>query len=376
MQEPEEEIFEEIRAQTILEVKGLLPSVCDEFDLHASSEFNAVTIRISGALQSDLNWHAAKEQAEKAIAKGLALFWDIDLGLFDYLTLPLGNQTQFLSLGLSLDYFRDTLWKDFAHHSLGLSIFRGSADFSLKFKWDDDQINNLQEWLKEHFLNQEKFVEIVGRIDIEKVEPDDLLQTQWGRSILALFCRDVCVEYLAMLSARLPDSMLCYLFLDATSMSSEPLKQLQLLNPDRYDFLRLALKGVTLPFKAWGWQSAALSEGYSGIIPRKIPNRKEIAVGICLPLMNYYHPSHWQDFDRALATFIENSASIRLIAESHLITQWDGLDALLYNPKGLSSQGKRKLQGFCAAGGLAVSLGELLGLPHEIKFSDWIENHF
>ncbi len=374
MQQPDEEIIEEIRHQTILEAKGLKPYVCDEFDLHAGSDFNTLTIRINGSLRSDLNWSAAKSRAEEAIAKGFALFWDIHLGLFDDLTLPLGNQTQFLSLGLSLDHFKDTLWKDYADHSVGLSIYRGGADFSQKFKWDDDQVGHLQEWVKEHFPDQEKFAEMAGQLDAGSLEPGDLLRSPSGRSILALFCRDVAVEYLTMLAMRLPDSLPCYLFLDAGSLKSDPLKQLQLLNPDRFDCLNLALNGVTLPFKAWGWQSTVLSEGYSGIAPRKMSTGIEENIGICLPLMNCVHPGHWLDFEPALAFFIEKSLPVRLISESHLITRWDGLDALLFNPKGLSSQGKRKLQGFCAAGGLAVSMGELIGLSHELSFADWIRD--
>jgi hypothetical protein len=372
MEPPEEEIIEETPFQTILESKGLTPYVCDEFDLHVSSDFNTLTIRIDGSLQSDLDWSAAKKQAEEAIAKGFAIFWDINMGLFADLTLPIGNQTQFLSLGLSIDHFKDTLWKEYADHSIGLSLYRGEVDFSSHFKWDDDQIHNLQDWLKEHFSNLEKLAEVTGLVDLTKIEPGDLYLSQSGKTILALFCRDVAIEYLTLLASRLPDTIPCYLFLDAGSIQTNPLKQIQLLNPDRFDFLNLALKGTALPFKAWGWQSSATDEGYAGIVPRKAPRGQEIKIGVCLPLMNFVQPQHWVSFVPALTFLIERQIPIRLIAESHLIHQWDGLDLLLFNPSGLSSQGKRKLQGFCAAGGLAVSLGDPIGLSNELTFADWV----
>ena len=56
----------------------------------------------------------------------------------------------------------------------------------------------------------------------------------------------------------------------------------------------------------------------------------------------------------------------RLIAEENIITNWDGLDTLIFAPSLLGSQGIRKLQGFLAAGGEVVSLEES-SLPFEVK---------
>lgn len=372
MRQTDEEMQDdELKDRNFLEARGIKPCVCDEFDLHVVSSFNTLTIRIDGSQKSDLDWKRAKIQAEEAVAKGFALFWDINLGLFEDLVLPIDNQTQFLSLALSLDHFKETLWKDYRHYSAGLSIFRGGADFSQKFKWDGDQINRLREWLRDHFSVEEKPAELVGNVRIDQVDPGDLYQSRHGRLILALFCRDVCVEYLNMLAMRLPDSLPCYLFLDASSCQSDPLKQLQLLNPDRFDFFQLALDGAVLPFRTWGWQSVALSGGYSGIVPRELPSVLETNIGVCLPLMDYVNPICWSGFEPAVSLFMDRSLPVRLISENRLITEWDGLDFLVFNPKGLSPQGKRKLQGFCAAGGLAVSMGELIGLSNEVVFSDW-----
>ncbi|MFI5343656.1 MAG: hypothetical protein ACHQUC_05480 [Chlamydiales bacterium] len=367
MEEQELDIIEENVQQTILEAKGLIPLVYEGTDAHPPAGFNALTIRLDGSLRSDLNWKAAKEQAEKAISKGYALFWDIDLGLFNRLTLPLMNQTQFLSLGLSLDHFRDTLWKDFGSHSLGLSIYRGNADFSLGFNWDEDHTNHFKSWLQEHFLEDK-----ISRQKIDEMRPEDLAVSERGSLLTGLFCREVAVEYLSLLAARLPDGLPCYLFLNAASLAHDPFKQIQLLNPHRFDLFQLALKGATLPFKAWGWQAALFPAGYVGTTPMVLPIMQQARVGICLPLMNDYHPDHWQGLDHVLRVLTERSIPFRLISESHLITEWDGLDDLIYLPKGLSSQGKRKLQGFCAAGGRVISIGLPMGLPSELSFNAWV----
>lgn len=343
MQEHEEEIIEEQPLQTILQAKGLLPCIYDGYELNPPTEFNTLTIQLDGTLRSDLNWKAAREKAEAAIAKGFALFWDIDLGLFSELTMPLDNQTQFLSLSLSLEHFRDHIWKDFSAHSIGLCIFRGQADFSHGFKWDDGQNANYQAWLQEQF-------------------PDTEINPELSGWLSSLFCRDVAVEYLAMLAARLPDTLPVYLFLDASAYAQKPLKQLQLLNPDRFDYLHLALKGMKMPFKALVWQDSALKEGPAG---------KDAQLGICLPLMHCYHPKQWEALDRPLKMLIDGGIPFRIISESHLITDWDGLDNLIYIPSGLSQQGKRKIQGFCAAGGCAISVEHLTGFSHEMTFDEW-----
>lgn len=374
MQEQDEEIIEEISYQTILEKKGLTPCVFDGFDLNPPAPFNTVTISLNGNLSSDLNWKTAVEQAEKAIKKGYALLWDMDLGLFNRLSLPIANQTQFLSLGLSLEHFKNTLGKEFRDHSIGISIYRGSADFSYGFNWEEDQIINLRSWLQEHFLDEAEFSQIICSRKMAELTSSDLCNTQEGKMLVKLFCRDVAAEYLALLAGHLPDWMPCCLFLDRTNLNSlSYIQQLQLLNPDRFDFAYLVLKGEGhLPFNSWGWHSHATSNGYAGSIPQELPASPETKIGVCLPLMNYHHPMHWANLESALKILVEKSLPFRLISESHLINQWEGLDFLFYNPKGLSPQGKRKLQGFCAAAGEVVSVGEKLGLTYETTFSDWL----
>jgi len=368
----EEEIIEEKGCQNILHSKGLIPVIFDGYDLNLPSFFNVVTIHLDGKLLSNLNWEIARELARKAVSKGYAIFWNIDLGLFDHLILPLSNQTQFLSLGLSLDHFKTFLWQEFADHSLGVSIFRGNADFSLDFCWDIDQIVNLRNWIQGNFRSPEELSSILQDLPLAEIQPGDLCATEYGKNLLALFCRDVCVEYLSMLASTLPHTIPCYLFLDATSFFHDLTKQIRLLNPERFEFFNLALKGTSLPFNSLGWHSHATVSGYVGAILREIPESTEIQIGVCLPLMNYYGGIHWNGLNVILKHLLDRGLRFRIISESHLITQWDGLNFLFYNPDGLSPQGKRKLQGFCAAGGEVISVGEPLGLPDEISLQEWL----
>lgn len=318
-------------------------------------DFDAVTIFLDGRVQSDLDWKKERILAQKAMEMGYAILWDIELGLFGQLNRPLSNQSQFLSLTLALEHFRDTLWKEFQGATIGLSVFRGNADFSVGFPWDDLQQANLREWLQEIGFHH------------ASASSDSAVE----RQLIRLFCRDVAVEYLALLVSRLPDSLAAYLFLDASSVANSPLNQIQLFNPDRFDRLHLALKNHTLPFIALGWRMPT-AIGYSGYSSIILPPPQQSVIGVCVPPSQYILPSCFDGLEEAVKALKKDSIPFKLIAESQLTSQWDGLDYLVYTPSGLTVGGKRKLQGFCAAGGCAITTGELLGLPYEVELSDWI----
>ncbi len=328
---------------------------------HLPSGFDAVTIDLDGRVQSDLDWKKAREEAQRAVEKGYALMWNIELGLFQKLTQPLTHQAQFLSLTLSLEHFRDSLWKEFKMQTVGISLFRGAADFSLGFSWDHHQHQSLQAWLQD-----------IGESHLASLEFSQLQQQAEGQQMIRLFCRDVAIEYLGLLATRLPDSLSAYLYLDAACFEGSPVRELQLLNPERFDRFKLALKGHQLPFEVLGWE-VPQTQGYSGCVAVELPPSLERSIGVCVPPMAFTHPRHFQELETGLQTLKKRAIPFKLIAENDLTSQWDGLDYLLYSPAGLSMQGKRKLQGFCAAGGTAVSAGNLLGLAYEMNLSRWLE---
>lgn len=324
--------------------------------------FDAITIPLDGRMQSDLDWKKAQQQARQAIDNGYGVMWEMRMNLFQELIHPLTNQAQFLSLTLALEHFRDSLWKEFKSHTVGLILYRGSVDFTIGFRWDEHQEKNLRGWLQN-----------IDEPDLATLEFSDIEKHPEGAQLIRLYCRDVAIEYLALLATRVPDSLPAYLFLDMESFPHSLVTEIQLLNPERFDRLRLALQGHQLPFHALGWGKPT-SIGYSGKASVDLPQEQFPSIGICVPPMHFYHIKHYQGLEQALLSLQKHSLPFKLIAESHLTAQWDGLDYLLYVPEGLTTQGKRKLQGFCAAGGTAISVGQLTGLPQEISFDEWLAN--
>lgn len=322
--------------------------------------FDAVTISLDGRMQSDLNWKEAKELAQQSIEKGYALMWNMEMDLFARLRHPFTHQAQFLSLTLALEHFRDSIWKEFKMHTLGITLFHGSADFSDGFRWDEHQEQNLRHWLED--------IQVSELVKLDFSHNRELEET---KQLMRLYCRDVAIEYLSLLVTRIPDSLPVYLFLDTQKLPRSYVAEMQILNPERFDRLNLALRNQQLPFQALGWEKPT-SQGYSGYSLVDLPIKEEITIGVCVPSMRLCQGHHYHGFEEAILSLQQRSIPFKLIAESQLTAQWDQLDYLLFSPNGLSIQGKRKLQGFCAAGGTAISTDYLIGLPNELNLKEWL----
>lgn len=314
-----------------------------------SRGFDAVRIAIDGRVKADLAWSQVQDVARKYVDAGLKIFWDIDLGLFKGLEKSLDNTGQFLALGLSLEHFKDTLWREFHSETVGLSLYRGTGEFSAVVPWDEKQESNMKAWLKD--------------LEIESVLPGS---ANW-EFLKKLFCRDVAAEYLEMLAARLPDMLPCFVLMDIADIS-DPYMCAQVLNKERYPRLSLGVMG-NLSFGgelAWGG-----GFGRRGVLERVQSSHgiQEAKIGICLSQL-IVDEAERKAVNKVFHYFLGNNYPFRVVPEELLTSEWDGLDYLVVVSQGISLQGRRKLLGFCAAGGTVVVVGDSLGLPQEIS---WIE---
>jgi len=341
------------------------------FEQPIPEEFNAVEVSIDGQMQASLDWKQACEIACIYKSRGLKIFWQLNLGLFTQLKWPLSNQTQFQALFLSLEHFRDAVWKEFSQDSIGLCFCRSNADFSKGFPWDEDQIINWQGWLQERFKAiQTLKVEIESKeIRVDRFE-DCMPQDIAFKSLAQLYCRDAAAEYIQYLAANLTDSIPLYAMLDASDVV-DPLSLAMLTTNERFDPLSLMIKGGFITAREYAWQKGCYTRGFIGerLVP---PLSEEVKTGICLPSMEKVSPSQYKGLKEVLELLIQRKVIFRLIPEISLINQWDGLDDLIVGSSTIDFQFRRKLQGFCAAGGRVVTLDGSLGLPHEITFDSMI----
>lgn len=126
-------------------------------------------------------------------------------------------------------------------------------------------------------------------------------------------------EYFHRLASFLPDHVPVYTLFDAPKTA----KEAQLLSKDRFWHLHLTLN-----------------------------SEEELGEGILLPLDTHCTPQVLAKLDQLLPL-----KKARLIPEARLTELWHGLDTLWVIEEALSVQGKRKLQGFIAAGGEVKRFG-------------------
>lgn len=323
-------------------------------DVPEGFKFNAIKIRIDGTVNSSLSWKESHDAAERYIKSGLNIFWEIDLGL-DRLKQPLSSQSQFLSLCLSLEHFRDTLWKAFRRHTVGLCFYRGTLDLSAHFPWDEEQNINMREWLRELFGDEKHFQEELNNaaaaFNLETITHATLKQSALGHKLIALFSREALGDYLNLLAERLPDTLSKYILFDCTCFHDDPLLTAHMLSQERYPRFTIGVKGACLQSGELGWDHEIKSKGVLTRSLASCPNEQPATIGLCLPPLRQALPLNNSELSIALKQIQSRAIAYRSIPEELLTAEWHGLDSLIVYPKGMSQQGLRKLRGFCAAGG-------------------------
>ncbi len=316
--------------------------------------FNAVKLSLECRMRSAMDWKMAKEAAHKWRKDGYNILWELRMGLFGDLDFPLDHEMQFKSLCLALEHFVTDLWKEYEDCTLGVFFYRGPLNFSRKFPWDQVQRNHWQEWLREGFKEVEEFNQETGLqlTSFAECSPD-LVPT-----LAALFCQDVGANYLSMLSQKLPDKLKAYLCLDA-SQDQDLLLQAQLLNRERFEHFHLIVKGSMHPIE-FAWESKVFAEGQLARYPYPIPASHQSSWGVCLPSLSMKNPYIYASLQQSFEHLRKKQIPYRIIPESHLTSEWEGLDYLIIVPEAVTPQGQRKLQGFAAAGGTIVKSCQLI----------------
>ena len=317
------------------------------------SGFDAVRIPIDGTASADLCWKEATEFALRS-RSDLRIFWDLDLGLFNRLKRPLSDQTQFQTLCLSLEYFRDTLWKTFRDRTVGLCLYRGNVDFSQDYPWDEEQIVNLQDWVRD-VIGDIGFFSDSGAGKWDEITPALLRRSSSGNELLRLFCRDAGGEYLNLLATQMPDPLPLFVLFDATS--NDPYGMAQLISKERYPRIHVGVKeNVCGPGQLlggeFGWEGAPLNLGMIGRVPVKGSKQERARLALCLPKLTARHPDQHKKLANTLRSLHQEGTPFRVIPEALLSSEWDELDEVIIDPQHIDKQLSRKLEGFRTAGGV------------------------
>lgn len=138
--------------------------------------------------------------------------------------------------------------------------------------------------------------------------------------------------YFQMLAHKLPDEAPIWLLFDLDPTFSAS-KAMQLISVDGFEHFHIALRGKLLPRDGYEWDDKQL-----------VYRSQKATTGLVFP-STLVAP---EQFDRLA------KEPVRIVHESFLAEQWDGLDRLVVIADSLTPQGQRMLQGFAAAGGEVV----------------------
>lgn len=300
------------------------PAIYDlkQLDEKVPEGFNAVCIRLDGKIDADLDWKLQRQAAVRFIASGLKILWELDLGLFSHLKQSISDQAQFLAINLSLDHFLNKLWLEFHKHTIGICLYRGSLDFQVELQHDKGLAATYYE------------------------------QGKSGATVKALYYRDVATEYLNLLVGKLPERLTPVLFLNSQNIQDKILIA-QLLDQDKFGKICRAVTDASTLF---------------GFVSREKPGsiqKDHIKVALCLPSTELSSEEVHREIGKTIDQLSAAKIPYRIIPEESLTTEWDGIDYLIVIDNGVSLQGKRKLNGFSAAGGTII----IVGAP----FNEWLQ---
>ncbi len=278
--------------------------------------FKTASIQLDASTHSSLNWQQKEEEARGLVQQGYSLFWEIHLGPFKDFS-P-NDEMIFASHTLAIHHFMETLWGPFQEKSEGVSLYKGSLDFSQDFHWTVEELQEYQPFTK------------------SQSRP--------------LFCRDCLLEYLKRLASCFSYEVPLYLLLDASEITEET-TYFQLINPEAFPPFNLIIKGkyaekYPFAFPHLGWDHGNNPLGYYGEIPYPSGPSQKIRQALLLPQKR----EGW-DFFPYLLKELEGKA-FKVIPESLLTYQWEGIDELFVIAAGVTVLGMRKIAGFRAAGGI------------------------
>jgi hypothetical protein len=277
------------------------------------------TVEIPCESHDTLDWSKEIAEARKGVAAGEKIFWKFRLGL-ERPFFPLGEELLFQSLSLALTHFSKEIWPEFQEVTFGLCLYRGPADLPPIFSWTGRQKEAYSTWILEEELED-------------------------TASAKQLYCLEAFAIYFQMLSHRLPDEANIFLLFDVAGFTA-PSSLLAALGKERFEHFSLALRGMDLyqvpdsgiPREGFRWEGDSIRfhaiDSFSGLV---FPEKRSAAA----------------QFDRALS---QMKVPVKVVFESFLSEEWEGLDRLFVLAKELSPQGQRMLKGFESAGGEVVLL--------------------
>ena len=201
--------------------------------------FTARRVPLAATLYDRLDWKPSFAIAHAAIARGERILWDLDLGLFNRLPLPLSDEGQFRACGLAVESLLSEIKGNFLNATIGACLYRGNGDF------------------RRGFPREPGDPDILSKTDAPGMlgEPGNVSAEYEG----LITCRDRCFDFLRQLVVNWLDSIPLFAMLDMRRLP--PLTQLMCVHREQLGFFCPIVRGISpwWQFPHLGWEEWAES---------------------------------------------------------------------------------------------------------------------
>ncbi len=211
-----------------------------------------------------------------------------------------------------------------------ISLYRGSGDFSSLFTWNDVLVSQWQVWLEAAFGSVEAFQRETG-LSLStwaSITVEQCRSSKMGEFLLHLFYTQRTIEDLLALHKRIPIAASTVVEIEMTEAIDSIIQS----------YLHASLHEKDIVVHLWGDHALPITWDAEGAV--LLPLRGKMAL---------YHSL--SSLRQQLHQLQAEAIPFRVIFEEEFHLRWDQLEWVVYNPSTLSSEGKRKLAGFEAAGG-------------------------
>jgi len=342
-------------------------TIAEHLSSYHPERHTAVMIPVDLSLDSSLDFHAAKSEAEYIRSQGGLVVWSLHLDL--------RGEVFFEGILHAHEYalkrFSEEVIQPFEEITLGCSLFQGECDLSDRFPWNVKHHQDLLEWLEDLYRTPEHLFEMPasrpsGEIkQFQDLSAEAFAITPYCRHLRNIYWMNLFAGYLHRLAASLPEELFVFVCFDACKIS-HPAYLYQLLSKERFSYLHLAVKGSTIPLEALVWEEGCI----------KTRPEEEPKVGLCFPNDPACLQSTLQQFKKVMTDLNEQKiatqqVAYRIIPEFLMTSSWEGLDEIIFLQRALSPQGKRILQGFSITGGRLIYLDQPCGFEEEISYEEF-----
>ena len=148
------------------------------------------------------------------------------------------------------------------------------------------------------------------------------------------------LELLRRIAERLPDELPIFVLLHREPGRARLAHR---LSREQLGSFRVAIEDSFLPATAWAWKD-----------PFIVPAPGDAKLGLCLPEESLCSEALLEHMESICDQLEAQQIKYRVVSETFLTEDWEGLDSLYVCSDLVTPRGVRKLMGFRAAGGMVV----------------------